>query len=222
VRGCGDVTSPAEKGVVCVFAKPPRAGEVKTRLAAEIGPGVAARLATAFLEDTLASLREIPVRVVLASTEPPDGLPPADECWLQGDGDLGERLERMLCRALGEAPWAAAIGADSPGFPLGVLEEAEQMLSSLDVALGPADDGGFYLIATRRCPPQMLAGVTWSAPDTLLQVERRLRTVGLSTGRVARWFDVDTVDSLRRLEALLSRGEVRAAATAQAIAGWAR
>ena len=68
----------------------------------------------------------------------------------------------------------------------------------------------------------MLAGVTWSAPDTLLQVERRLRTVGLSTGRVARWFDVDTMDSLRRLEELLSRGEVRAAATARAIAGWAR
>ena len=96
------------------------------------------------------------------------------------------------------------------------------MLRSLDVALGPADDGGFYLIATRRCPLEMFGGVTWSVPDTLEQVERRLRALGLSTGRVAPWFDVDTVDSLRRLVELVARGEVRAAATAQAIAGWAR
>ena len=64
------MTSPDASGVVCVFAKPPRPGEVKTRLAAEIGAGAAARLATAFLEDTLVSLRRLPLRVVLASTEP--------------------------------------------------------------------------------------------------------------------------------------------------------
>jgi rSAM/selenodomain-associated transferase 1 len=218
----GDVTSADAPGVVCVFAKPARPGEVKTRLAAEIGPGEAARLATAFLEDTLVALRRLPLRVVLASTEPGVSSALADECWEQGDGELGERLERVLCQALGRAPWAAAIGADSPGFPLAALEEAEAMLSSVDVALGPADDGGFYLMATRRCPPQMLAGVTWSVPDTLLQVERRFRTLGLSTGRVAPWFDVDTLESLRRLAGLMARGEVRAAATAQAIAGWAR
>ena len=216
------MTSPDASGVVCVFAKPPRPGEVKTRLAAEIGAGEAARLATAFLEDTLVSLRRLPLRVVLASTEPGVSSPLADEWWIQGDGELGERLERMLRRALGHAPWAAAIGADSPGFPLAAIEEAESMLRSVDVALGPADDGGFYLIATRRCPLEMFAGVTWSEPDTLLQVERRLRTLGLSTARVARWFDVDTLESLRRLLGLVARGEVTAAATAQAIAGWAR
>jgi uncharacterized protein len=216
------VTSADVPGVVCVFAKPPRPGEVKTRLAAEIGAGEAARLASAFLEDTLVSLRDLPLRVVLASTEPGTSSALADECWTQGDGELGERLERVLCRALGHAPWAAAIGADSPGFPLAALEEAESMLRSVDVALGPAEDGGFYLIATRRCPPQMFAGVTWSAPDTLLQVERRVRSLGLSTARVARWFDVDTLESLQRLIELVTRGEVRAEATAQAIAGWAR
>ena len=216
------MTDAAERGVVCVFAKPPRPGEVKTRLAADIGVGEAARLASAFLEDTLFSLGGLPFRVVLASTEPGTSSILADECWIQGDGELGERLERILRRALGQAPWAAAVGADSPGFPLEVLEEAESMLRSVDVALGPADDGGFYLIATRRCPPAMFAGVTWSAPDTLLQVERRLRTLGLSTARVAPWFDVDTLDSLRRLVELVARGEVKATATAQAIAGWAR
>jgi uncharacterized protein len=211
-----------DRGVVCVFAKPPRPGEVKTRLAVEIGVGEAARLATAFLEDTLFSLGALPLRVVLASTEPGASSILADECWIQGDGDLGDRLERVLRRALGQAPWAAAVGADSPGFPLEALEEAESLLRSVDVALGPADDGGFYLIAVRRCPLEMFAGVTWSAPDTLLQVERRLRTLGLSTARVAPWFDVDTLDSLRRLVGLVERGEVRADATAQAIAGWPR
>jgi rSAM/selenodomain-associated transferase 1 len=216
------MSSPDSRGVVCVFAKPPRAGEVKTRLAEEIGPDQAARLASAFLEDTLASLRRLPHRVVLASTEPGAFEALAEECWIQGEGELGERLERMLRRALGQAPWAAAIGADSPGFPLEALEEAESMLTSVDVALGPADDGGFYLIATKRCPLEMFASVTWSVPDTLDQVERRLRVLGLSTGRVAPWFDVDTVDSLRRLVELVARGEVRAAETAKAVTEWAR
>jgi hypothetical protein len=127
----------------------------------------------------------------------------------------------MLRRALSTGVWSAAIGADSPGFPLAALSEAEQILRSTDVALGPADDGGFYLVATRRCRPGMFADVTWSAPDTLTQVERRLRAVGLSTARLPGWFDVDTVDGLHRLAALVAQGAVVAPATARAFAGWA-
>jgi rSAM/selenodomain-associated transferase 1 len=216
------VTPTPPGAVVCVFAKPPRAGEVKTRLATEIGAREAARFASAFLEDTLRALRQLPVRTVLATTERWAAARAADECWLQGNGDLGARLERMLRRALGTAPWAAAMGADSPGFPVAALSEAERVLRSTDVALGPADDGGFYLVATRRCRPGMFAGVTWSAPDTLAQVERRLGAVGLSSARLPGWFDVDTLDGLHRLAALVARGTVVAPATARAFAGWAR
>ena len=78
------------------------------------------------------------------------------ETWLQGDGELGERLERMFQRALETAPWAMAIGADSPGFPLDAIIDAERRLRSIDVVFGPADDGGFYFVAMRSCPSERL------------------------------------------------------------------
>src|SRR4029453_5657380 len=115
--------------------------ELNVRLQRESDQHQAPPLSSAFLEDTLASLRRLPHRVVLASTEPDAFGELAEERWIQGEGELGERLERILRQALGQAPWAAAIGADSPGFPLEALEEAEAMLTSVDVALGPADEG---------------------------------------------------------------------------------
>src|SRR5690606_41919544 len=104
---------------ICVFAKPPVPGQVKTRLLPEVGAEGAARLARAFLEDTLAMVGEVPgVHAVLATTAPfsVPGVPP-ERVWLQGDGPLGARLERILRRGLDEAPAAVALGADSPGLP---------------------------------------------------------------------------------------------------------
>jgi uncharacterized protein len=214
------VTEPsgAPRPVVCVFAKAPRAGAVKTRLAADVGPALAARFATAFLEDTCAALGTLPLCRVLATTEekPPGEL--AAETWLQGGGELGERLERMLKRALETAPWAMAIGADSPGFPLDAIVDAGRRLRSIDAVFGPADDGGFYFVALRSCPSGAFAGVRWSCPDTLRQAERRLRELGLTTARAEPWFDVDTLTDLRRLAALIDSGRVTAPATARVLA----
>src|SRR6476620_11465892 len=102
---------------VCVFAKPPHAGEVKTRLAASIGEHAAAQFAHTFLLDTLHVVTSLPWALpVLSSTasfQPADGI----ECWLQGDGSLDQRIERTLERALAITEAAIALGADSPGLP---------------------------------------------------------------------------------------------------------
>jgi rSAM/selenodomain-associated transferase 1 len=219
LRRSDHVTPPA---IACVFAKPPRAGTVKTRLARELGSSRAAVLASAFLEDTCAALRALPVRVVIATTEPWDTAPYAAELWLQGGGDLGQRLERVLRRALELGPWAVALGADSPGFPLEALARAELMLRESDVALGPARDGGFYLVALRRCPQGCFAGIPWSTTETLAALERRMLEQGLSTSRVQPWFDVDTLADLRTLEHLIASGRVVAPATANALASSAQ
>ncbi len=212
----------APSGLLCVFAKPPRPGEVKTRLASALGPDAATRLATAFLRDTWSSVRAVPwARAVLASTsDDPDalGLDAEDPLWAQGDGDLGERMERVLRRALTEAPWAMALGADSPGMPHALLEAARAALTDHDAVLGPTPDGGYYLLGLRRCPPGALRGLPWSQPDTRAATRARLEALGLTVAELPPFFDVDTAEDLPRLATWLRRAPDAAPATRAALA----
>lgn len=205
------------RATICIFAKPPVAGSAKTRLARAVGTERASALARAFLVDTCAAVRGVPwSRPVLAAT---GALDPAlqDELgipvWPQGDGDLGDRMERVLDRALRVSPFALALGSDSPGMPLHLLEAAREVLTSADAVIGPSDDGGFYLLGLRRCTPGLLADLPWSAPDTHDRTIERLRAHGLSVAELAPWFDVDEADDLARLHGLLDTGAIVAPAT---------
>jgi len=207
--------------VLCVFAKPPVAGTVKTRLAGSLGTETAARLARAFLADTWDAVRAVPwLRPVLCTTERFSGESEvgAHNVWLQGRGDLGERIERTLRRALLRAPAALAIGADTPGLPAPLLAQARDALDSADAALGPCDDGGFYLIGLKRCPRGLLRELPWSSPLTCDRTLSRLRARGLKTTVLAPWFDVDRPADLERLQLLLARGQVSAPHTARVLA----
>lgn len=208
-------------GVVAVFAKPPRAGEVKTRLGAVLGHDAAARLAKAFFEDTWRGLQGIPeVRPVLASSadEPASFGVSAAELWLQGEGDLGARLERIAARALGEAPWFIALGADSPGLPPSMLDAARAALVRHDAVLGPAEDGGYYLIGLRRLVPGLFSDLPWSTAKTLEATRARLAERGFSVATIQTWFDVDEPGDLERLRAELATGRLEAPRTAEVLA----
>lgn len=207
--------------VVCILVKAPRAGEVKTRLAPAVGPEGAARLARAFFQDTLTMVRGLDRgRVAVAVAGDPGALDlPGDvEVWPQGTGDLGDRMERVLLRALGGGGRALLVGTDSPGLPPRVVETARATLVTHDAVLGPTDDGGFYLIGLRRGAPGLLAGLPWSRSDTLVSTEARLRQTGLSVSLAAPWFDVDVPEDLTRLSRLVLNGEIRAPETARALA----
>lgn len=203
---------------LCVFAKVPRAGEAKTRLAPAVGAEGAAELARAFITDTWAEVSRVPwARPILASTGAawPEGLLPSSiESWPQGEGDLGARMERILHRALEMCPAAMALGADSPGLPMTHLEEARAALEHADAVFGPSDDGGFYLLALRRLPVGAFENLPWSQPETLARTEERLKSLGLTVARVAPFFDVDVPADLERLETELSAGRLHAPATA--------
>jgi rSAM/selenodomain-associated transferase 1 len=205
--------------VVCVFAKPPRPGEAKTRLAATIGEVSAAELARAFLQDTFALVSSLTwARTVIATTDgtPEDlGLPGRPSIWFQGDGDLGERLERILRRALAEADVAIAIGADTPGLPERLLVEAARALANADAVLGPSEDGGFYLLGLKECPEGLLAGLPWSERTTSAATLSRLLGRGLAATTLEPWFDVDRPEDLERLRSSIDRGATHAPATAR-------
>lgn len=198
---------------VCVFAKPPRPGVVKTRLARALGPDAAAMLAAAFFRDTWRLVNRLPwAEPIAAVTEDPGlafGVPLHARTWPQGEGDLGERLERVFRRALRRLP-AIALGADTPGLPVSLLEAAHAALLHADAVVGPADDGGFYLVGLKRCPPGLLGGVPWSRDDTCSVTLARLRDSGLEVAVLEPWFDVDELGDLLRLEQLVLTGKVEA------------
>jgi len=185
----------------------------KTRLAASWGAESAAALARAFLIDCWSALRcHAPARLVLATTgDLGDVLEVGDALvWPQGTGDLGERMERVLRRALEEAPVAIALGADTPGLAPAFVERAGDLLRA-----GPADDGGFYLLGLRRCPSGLLSDLPWSGADTMTRTHRRLREMGMTVEIIEPWFDVDLPEDVHELSALIARGEIQAPETAR-------
>lgn len=217
MRGC----AARPKGIVCVFAKPPQAGKVKTRLAGALGDVQAAKLARAFLEDTWAVVSRLAwAEAVIATTEPADFcLPGKPLCWLQGEGDLGQRIERVLRHALCQAEFAIAIGADTPGLPERLLEEAAAWLAEVDAVLGPSEDGGFYLLGLKRCPAGLLEELPWSEPKTFAATYARLVERGLTVRTLEPWFDVDRPEDIHRLQRLLDQQALCAPATARFLAG---
>lgn len=211
-------------GVLCVFAKAPERGCVKTRLARALGPAAAADLSRAFLLDTWSlATRFGGARPVLALAGDPTALPPlsrAPDLHAQGEGDLGTRMERALSHALSEgAPWAMVLGADLPGLPATRLAQAARALEQgAPAVVGPSDDGGFYLLGVSRCPPGLLAGLPWSDRFTCRRTLERLRERGLEPRLIDGWYDVDELDDLERLRRDLRIGRAHAPRTARALA----
>jgi uncharacterized protein len=205
---------------ICVFAKPPEPGSAKTRLIPAVGTDGAAALAEAFLQDTWSTVGSLSwARPVIASTAPfqPRGLEAAPEIWLQGEGDLGERLERIFRRALLESEFAFALGADSPGLPARLLEQAREAMREADAVMGPCEDGGFYLLGLRKCPAGLLAGIRWSEAGTFEQVRTRLKSAGMRILVLDSWFDVDLPEDLEKLRKKIIAGEIQADATRAAL-----
>ncbi len=139
-----------------------------------------------------------PVLAAAAKGNFPIAVPDANH-WLQGDGDLGERIERILRRGLEQAPAAIAIGADSPLLTPTHLGRAIAALNDYEAVIGPCLDGGFYLLGLRECPPGLLANVPWSSGKTASAVIDRITRRGWRLAQVETLFDVDTPDDLARL-----------------------
>jgi uncharacterized protein len=193
---------------VCVFAKPPIPGEVKTRLIGTLGKHGAAALASAMFRDVWAVVSSVSAARPILATDRCGDFPvlvAPEEMWLQGDGDLGERLERILIRALQSAPAALAVGADTPLIGRSELTEAIKLLEHFDSVIGPAEDGGFYLLGLTRCCPGLFAGLPWSSSKTAEAVKQRLEENKMTVHEIDLGFDVDTPSDLRRLTEELTR-----------------
>lgn len=189
-----------------VLTKAPGAGGAKTRLAAAIGRPAADRLAAAFLLDTLDTGSRGPWRKTLAvapacAVEAVTGLAPGWTCEPQPEGDLGERIVAALQSSTRRGRTAVLIGSDTPDLPGELLRQAFAALESHDLVLGPAEDGGFYLIGLTATRADLFRSVEWSTPSVLETVLGNAASLGLSVHLLDRWADVDdgpSLDALRR------------------------
>jgi rSAM/selenodomain-associated transferase 1 len=216
---------------VIVLAKAPRPGEVKTRLATEptIGPEGAARLAEAFLRDTLAACAAVRGAETVVCFAPNSSerefraLAPRVRLVAQVEGDLGARLAAAFADAFERgAARAVAVGTDAPPVGAERLERALAMLAEADVVLGPAEDGGYDLIALRRRAPGLFHGIAWSTTAVFEQTLARARVQGLSVATLESTFDVDRLEDLERLRQLTVSGETHCPHTERVLADLAR
>lgn len=198
--------SPARDRLLLLFTKPARPGRVKTRLIGDLTAGQAAALHAAFTEDLLARLGggEFGVRIAWA-LEAGEEIPAGPFPGLrQEGGELGARLFGALSAAAAEAPAVAALGSDHPTLPLALVHRAFAAVEAgRQVVLGPAEDGGYYLIALARpaVVPRLFDGIAWSTGRVLAQTLERCREVGLDVELLPEAADVDTPEDLARLAA---------------------
>lgn len=201
------IASPADNRVLGIFAKRPKPGQVKTRLAAETSPAWAAEVARAFLLDTLARMSTIVARRVLAFA-PAD----AEACFAelvqgrfeltpQDDGDLGQRMAAFFTQQLDRGAAATVlIGTDSPTLPVAYIEQAFVALRTADVVLGPATDGGYYLVGCGKRLPPIFAGIRWSSASVLAETVAKLTEPDWKLALLPPWYDIDTLADWRMLQ----------------------
>jgi hypothetical protein len=196
-----------------IFAKAPVPGQVKTRLCPPLTPDEAATLHGSFVLDTLertkvaATRLDVPFDRYLACApssthvffkimEERQGVRLIDQ---EGD-DLGHRMKRAF-----EAMFARGyrrvliVGTDVPSLPLDYYRHALEKLEQNDLVLGPARDGGYYLIGLKRAVPDLFSDMPWSTDRVLGLTRARADGLGLSQGFLPEWRDVDTIDDLHAL-----------------------
>lgn len=183
-----------------LFAKAPVKGLVKTRLVPTIPGELALDLHRAFVNDMISRFRYLDAADFELHTNIR-----TDE-WvdigvthkLQIPGDLGLKMIHALDTGLRSGYRRALIlGSDAPTLPVGHVRAL--LASESDIALGPAEDGGFYAISARRICSRMFDGVPWSQSDTMVRAMEAMDRSGLSVELGPNWFDVDEPDDLRRL-----------------------
>jgi rSAM/selenodomain-associated transferase 1 len=182
------------------MVKEPRAGRVKTRLGQDIGMPEAAWWFRHQSARLLRRLDDPRWRLVLAVSPDREGLtsrqwPARFARMAQGHGSLGDRMGRILRSGRGPL---CIIGADIPDVTRSQIAHAFHTLGSHEAALGPATDGGYWLVGLKRTAPppaRLFEGVRWSTPHAMADTAATMR--GLRIATVATLSDVDTADDLR-------------------------
>ncbi len=193
-----------------IFAKAPQPGAVKTRLIPALGADGAAALAHAMLEHTLQQAQAAGLDAVELCMSPAPGdlawrgvaLPANAELTAQGEGGLGERMDRAMQRALClHAGPVLLIGTDCPALNTAHMAEAARQLAGHDAVLLPVADGGYVLIGLKAPCPEVFTGMAWSTSAVAAETLKRLHTLGRRVWQGPMLHDIDEAADLIHLPA---------------------
>jgi len=195
-----------------IFSKAPLPGRAKTRLIPELGERGAAEFSarlTRHVVHLAARSRLCPVQLWCA----PDSRHPlfqelqaayGVELKQQQGCDLGQRMTHALADGLSGSSSVVLIGSDCPAITADYLEQALQKLANGSACvLGPAEDGGYMLVAQSVLNTAMFEKVNWGTPDVLQQTRQRLSTAGLAWSELATLWDVDRTEDIARARSLM-------------------
>jgi rSAM/selenodomain-associated transferase 1 len=181
---------------ISIFARLPVPGQAKTRLIPAVGEEGAARVYARLLNHTVAQVRAsgVPFELRVTGGEVDafgqlfgDGTTVVE----QGDGDLGARMARVSAPAI-------IIGSDCPAVTPELFRVAARELSEREVVIGPASDGGYYLIGLARPMPFLFADMEWSTETVFAETLARLAARGIGPAILPELDDIDTAEDLAR------------------------
>lgn len=201
--------------LVIVFAKAPRAGEVKTRLIPLLGADGAAALHAQLLHRTLVTATNAGLGPVELHGAPDEHDPALRECARrfgiavlpQTGDDLGARMCHAFDEALARHARVILIGTDCPVLTEDHLRNAHAALDPAqggnDAVLIPAEDGGYALIGLKRCDARLFDSIAWGGDNVLAATRARLKTLGWRWHELETLWDVDRPEDYRRWSALV-------------------
>jgi uncharacterized protein len=195
-----------------VFCREPIAQETKTRLIGKMTPVAVAKLADAFIRDTLAKAVTVrPSRIVIAGSA--RGGAERSKYFRrlarrfgadlidQGDGSLGRRMARAL--ALFSSNGALLIGTDTPSLPSPLLARSFDALRRNPVVIAPSLDGGYYAVGVRGAMPPIFTGIRWGSGGVFDATVKRLERAGIAYALGPAWYDIDRWPDVMLLAAQL-------------------
>lgn len=200
---------------VAIMARCPSSQDVKTRLAGCLNSAQRAALYEAFLQDKLHTIRALPTvqgAIVYTPAERREWFAtqagPNTRLHAQGDGDLGARVIAAFDTLFDAGASAVVLtDSDSPNLPTERLLEAVSALrAGSELVLGPALDGGYYLVGLAHKRPALFDGVPWSTGAAFARTLRNARQLGMQPCILPPWYDIDEPDDLAALAADITRG----------------
>jgi rSAM/selenodomain-associated transferase 1 len=213
--------------VLVIMAKAPRPGQVKTRLAPSLSPEAVTGFYSCLLDDTLAlarSLVNVEVALMCPESDVTELAQLADNkasvVAQKGEG-LAAGLTSVFAHFAGRHQRRTiAFNSDSPHLPRSVLEDAFETLATHDLVVGPTYDGGYYLVGAKASHPTLFARDGMGTRSALERLLSHARTLELSVGFAATFYDIDVVDDLTRLAGELRLAAARAPRTAAWLKEW--
>lgn len=198
--------------LLIVFAKYWEPGNVKTRLAADIGKVNAAKLYQCFVQTILKRMEGVAQNSILCFSPPEKeaafqaAIPESWKLLPQSSGNLGERMQACFDSAFENGhERVVLIGSDSPQLTPQEMQKAFYALEKNEVVLGPSPDGGYYLIGAEKRTPHVFSDVEWSSERVLEQTLERLQASGHSENNGYKLLpvrdDIDTLMDLKQLQA---------------------